>query len=170
MSELFEYRHVTRCIVGTVGQPGERAFFLQVSSPHSISTIAMEKSQASALVERFQQMIKELRKQHGVVEHATVPKDDMPLQSPFDIDFIAGDMSVLWLPDDGTIQLEIKELAHEENTSSSLLRISLSLQQIKEFVRRTEAVINAGRTPCMFCGLPINPEGHLCPRANGYRR
>jgi hypothetical protein len=31
-------------------------------------------------------------------------------------------------------------------------------------------VIAAGRQPCPFCGLPINPEGHLCARANGYRR
>jgi hypothetical protein len=31
-------------------------------------------------------------------------------------------------------------------------------------------VVNAGRAPCPFCGSPIDPAGHLCPRANGFRR
>jgi hypothetical protein len=26
----------------------------------------------------------------------------------------------------------------------------------------------SGRPPCFLCGLPINPEGHVCPRANGH--
>jgi len=24
--------------------------------------------------------------------------------------------------------------------------------------------------PCPFCGGPVDPAGHLCPRANGFRR
>ena len=24
--------------------------------------------------------------------------------------------------------------------------------------------------PCPFCGGPMDPTGHLCPRANGFRR
>ncbi|MFZ9498323.1 MAG: DUF3090 family protein [Polynucleobacter sp.] len=38
------------------------------------------------------------------------------------------------------------------------------------FAQRSKAVVNAGRLPCPFCGIPIDPRGHLCPRANGYRR
>ena len=32
------------------------------------------------------------------------------------------------------------------------------------------AVVSAGRPPCPFCGGPLDPGGHVCPRANGYRR
>ncbi|MSY75448.1 MAG: DUF3090 family protein, partial [Actinobacteria bacterium] len=31
-------------------------------------------------------------------------------------------------------------------------------------------VVSAGRPACPFCSLPVDPNGHLCPRANGYRR
>ena len=24
--------------------------------------------------------------------------------------------------------------------------------------------------PCPFCGLPLDPDGHICPRQNGHRR
>ena len=26
------------------------------------------------------------------------------------------------------------------------------------------------RPACPFCGGPVDPAGHLCPRANGFRR
>ncbi|MEO8106384.1 MAG: DUF3090 family protein, partial [Actinomycetes bacterium] len=40
----------------------------------------------------------------------------------------------------------------------------------RAFVERAESVIAAGRPPCPFCTLPLDPDGHICPRANGYRR
>ena len=40
----------------------------------------------------------------------------------------------------------------------------------RAFVKRAEQVIGAGRPNCPFCGNPIDPEGHLCVRANGFRR
>ena len=40
----------------------------------------------------------------------------------------------------------------------------------RAFVKRAQAVVAAGRPPCPFCGSPLDPDGHLCPRANGFRR
>jgi hypothetical protein len=31
-------------------------------------------------------------------------------------------------------------------------------------------VVSAGRPACPFCSQPLDPSGHICPRANGYRR
>ena len=45
-----------------------------------------------------------------------------------------------------------------------------SLGKAVAFAQRSKALVNAGRLPCPFCGIPIDPRGHLCPRANGYRR
>ena len=33
-----------------------------------------------------------------------------------------------------------------------------------------DQVLEAGRPSCPFCGNPVDPEGHLCVRANGFRR
>ena len=51
-----------------------------------------------------------------------------------------------------------------------LLRIFITASQALIFHDRAELVIAAGRQPCPFCGFPIDPQGHLCARANGYRR
>jgi len=51
-----------------------------------------------------------------------------------------------------------------------LLIATLNIAQVKGFCERAMNIVNAGRAACPFCGLPIDPLGHLCPRANGYRR
>jgi uncharacterized repeat protein (TIGR03847 family) len=58
----------------------------------------------------------------------------------------------------------------DEDGAPDLLRVSLTLAQADAFAKRTAAVVDAGRLPCPFCGIPIDNTGHLCPRANGYRR
>ena len=40
----------------------------------------------------------------------------------------------------------------------------------RAFARRCTRLVQAGRPPCPFCGGPLDPTGHICPRANGYRR
>ena len=52
----------------------------------------------------------------------------------------------------------------------AILRVRIDAGNLLSFARRTELVVAAGRQPCVFCGGPINPGGHLCPRSNGYRR
>ena len=51
-----------------------------------------------------------------------------------------------------------------------MLRVRLTAAQAREFADRAQAVVSAGRPPCPFCGLPLDPAGHVCPRQNGHRR
>jgi hypothetical protein len=30
----------------------------------------------------------------------------------------------------------------------------------------TESIVAAGRPACQWCGNPIDPDGHICPRMN----
>jgi uncharacterized repeat protein (TIGR03847 family) len=66
--------------------------------------------------------------------------------------------------------VELFEITTEEEEPENCLRVSLNLSECDAFVKRSKALIGAGRLPCPFCGIPIDPQGHLCPRANGYRR
>lgn len=50
------------------------------------------------------------------------------------------------------------------------LVVRLSSAQARAFAKRALDVVAAGRPSCPFCGRPLDPEGHLCPRANGFRR
>jgi uncharacterized repeat protein (TIGR03847 family) len=65
---------------------------------------------------------------------------------------------------------EDEVLFSEEDLSGDLLRVHVTPSYAQSFAKRAEMVVGAGRPQCPFCGIPIDPSGHLCPRANGYRR
>jgi uncharacterized repeat protein (TIGR03847 family) len=48
--------------------------------------------------------------------------------------------------------------------------VRITEEQARAFARRAVALVAAGRPNCPFCGRPIDADGHICPRANGYRR
>jgi len=62
------------------------------------------------------------------------------------------------------------EAAEESPFSRNSLKVTLDPPQARAFARRSLSIVAAGRPPCPFCGGPLDPTGHICPRANGYRR
>jgi uncharacterized repeat protein (TIGR03847 family) len=175
-----------RFIVGTVGVPGEREFFIQVSSPIGVTTIGVEKSQVAALVERLQLLLRELRKQRLVSDDQLAeipPPESGGMIFPIEEDFRAGVIGIHWERDRSRVLVEFQEFAEdvlesilsddevaERELAPDLLRVYLEIPMVRAFMKLAENVVAAGRQPCLFCGLPINVDGHLCPRANGYKR
>jgi uncharacterized repeat protein (TIGR03847 family) len=49
-----------------------------------------------------------------------------------------------------------------------LVRVRLTPLAARAFAERALRTVAAGRPPCPFCGLPLDPTGHICPRKNGY--
>jgi uncharacterized repeat protein (TIGR03847 family) len=45
--------------------------------------------------------------------------------------------------------------------------VRLDADAARAFVERAVRVLAAGRPTCPWCGLPLDPQGHLCPRRNG---
>jgi uncharacterized repeat protein (TIGR03847 family) len=184
---IFNHEDATRFIVGTVGVPGERAFFVQASSVAGTTTVAVEKSQVAALAERLHELITEVRRNKlASLDELDLPAttDNDNLEFPLDEEFRAGVMGISWDPQTQRVAIEIQSIADGEFTElisddeelagvedpPDLLRLTLRLNQVKGFCNRAENVLQAGRSVCPFCGLPIDTTGHLCPRANGYRR
>jgi uncharacterized repeat protein (TIGR03847 family) len=164
------FDEVERFVVGTVGLPGEREFYLQVSHQGRQVSFALEKSQAMALAQRMSELLREIRRLKNPVDQerdTLIERDDGPLSSPIESEFNLGEMSLMWV--DESSQIVFESSGREESNADSVV-VYLTIGQAKEFVRRTESVVSAGRSPCPFCGLPLNLDGHLCPRANGYRR
>ena len=160
-----------RCIAGTIGQPGERTFYIQVRLDNRVFSVAVEKSQVQALATRLELMIAEVRKTNPLLAIESVAKDDGPLETPVDEEFQVGAISLAWNEEQQIISLELYELEDdEEDAEGGVLEENISLGMEIAFVARYKALVNAGRLPCPFCGIPIDPRGHLCPRANGYRR
>jgi len=166
-----EFSRPERFIAGTVGEPGERAFYLQIRSSYRLLSVAVEKAQVQAIIVRLDVMIAEIRKSNPLINIEKFATDDAPLESPVEAEFQVGAMSLAWDEDSALICIELYELDEdEEDSSGEVAEINISLGMAIAFAVRSKAVVNAGRLPCPFCGIPIDPRGHLCPRANGYRR
>ena len=165
---------VERFVLGTVGQPGERAFYIQAKKAGQNFTFALEKAQAQALTERFAEILKDARSAQGAAI-----KDVQPLESPIESEFTLGVMAITWQFDSQLIRFEgqaitgdtseeiFEEIVGDETDNAPpIVRITLTPSQVRSFINRAISVIRAGRQPCMFCGGPINIDGHICPRAN----
>ena len=168
-------RHVftnpERCITGTIGQPGERAFFIQARDKGRVISVAVEKAQVQAIANRLELITAEVRKGNPLISVTTLPVDDAPLDTPVDEEFQVGAISLAWNDLEQLLTFELYELEEDEQEAQGqVLELNLSLGMAIAFVQRSKAVVSAGRLPCPFCAIPIDPRGHLCPRANGYRR
>jgi len=172
---------VERFVVGTVGEPGERSFFLQARSGNRLISVLLEKSQVIAIADRLEILLKELRRVDPALVIERLPVDDQPLEAPIMEEFRVGLVSLSWLSDHEKVSIELQAanenapeseevFADNDSEAPDLLRIILSPSQTDGFVKRATVVVNAGRPPCPFCGLALDPKGHVCPRANGYRR
>jgi uncharacterized repeat protein (TIGR03847 family) len=182
--ELFDYDPPDRFVAGTVGEPGSRTFFLQARSGTRVTSVALEKAQVSVLAERVDELLDEVLRVSG--GKAPVPavapvdaEDNDPLDTPIEEEFRVGAMSLAWDPDSGRVVVEcyaegvsVEEDEDEEadELEGSVLRVSISGATARAFTKRALAVVAAGRPPCPFCNNPLDPSGHICPRANGYRR
>ncbi len=160
-----------RCVAGTIGQPGERAFFIQAREKGRIISVAIEKAQVQAIANRLELIVAEVRKSNPLISVPTLPVDDNPLETPVDEEFQVGAISLAWNDVEQLLNFELYELEDDEQEAEGqVLEINFRLGMAVAFAQRSKAVVNAGRLPCPFCAMPIDPKGHLCPRANGYRR
>jgi uncharacterized repeat protein (TIGR03847 family) len=173
------FTEVERFTVGTVGMPGDRTFYLQMRSGNTTLSTSLEKSQVAALSERLNFMLKEIRLAHPLIPRPELVRDSLPLEMPVLDEFRVGSMAIFFEESTGKIQVDVRELNIDDDELEDdapilediqIIRIFITPTQAKIFHDRAELVIAAGRQPCPFCSFPIDPQGHICARANGYRR
>ncbi|AJC59548.1 hypothetical protein GZL_06992 [Streptomyces sp. 769] len=190
---MFFYDLPDRFVAGTVGLPGRRSFFLQATASGRTTSVALEKTQVAALAERIDELLDEVVRRSG--GSAPVPAvsptemaDTAPLESPVEEEFRVGTMALAWDGEEERMIVEAQALVELEADSDEdladaeerllqddengppMLRVRLTGTMARAFAKRALDVVNAGRPPCPLCSLPLDPEGHVCPRQNGYRR
>jgi uncharacterized repeat protein (TIGR03847 family) len=174
-----EFDPPDRFVAGTVGPPGQRTFFLQASEGRRLTTVSVEKEQVAVLADRINDMLDSYAGGSGGDHAATEVADNAPLDTPIEDEFRVNTLSLGW--DEGRQVLVIECLDRDPDDPETvapdvlvgepkLVRIVLTPARARAFARRAQSVLSAGRPPCPFCGGPLEPEGHICPRANGYKR
>jgi uncharacterized repeat protein (TIGR03847 family) len=188
---VHRYDAPDRFVAGTVGQPGERTFFLQAREGNRITSVACEKQQVSVLAEHLDRVLDEvLRRSAGEVNvppASSKARDTDPLDAPITEEFRVGTMTIAWDPSIDRIVIELfsnVDVDEESNRATEASRaeepdeidadevfvVKITASYARDFVARAQALVAAGRPSCPFCLQPIDPHGHICPRANGYRR
>ena len=173
-----------RFVAGTVGQPGDRTFYLQAGGGGRTVSVALEKVQVAVLAERLEELLETVRRTGTAEVPSVAPReleDTAPLDAPVEEEFRVGTMGLAW--DGDTERVVVEALAQAESESDGeveplsdseqgpdALRVHLTADAARAFIRRAQRVVAAGRPPCPLCGLPLDPEGHICPRQNGHRR
>ena len=69
---VHRYDAPDRFVAGTVGQPGERTFFLQAREGNRITSVACEKQQVSVLAEHLDRVLDEIVRRGAAKEPASV--------------------------------------------------------------------------------------------------
>ena len=187
--QIFLFDPPERFVVGTVGQPGDRTFFLQARGGGRLISVALEKVQVAALAERLEQLLDEIVRVSGGT--AAVPavaptelNDDGPLEQPIMEEFRVGALSLGWEPETERVVIaasaavpgepeqaeddEEDPFVDDEADGPDVLRVRVSGAVARAFAKRALFVVAAGRPSCQFCGQPLDPAGHVCARSNGH--
>ncbi|HEV8174478.1 MAG TPA: DUF3090 domain-containing protein [Actinoplanes sp.] len=185
-----------RFVAGTIGEPGDRTFFLQARGGGRVVSVALEKVQVSLLAEKLEELLTEAARRFGVdLPDAPVlaVHDNEPLDTPVDEEFRVGTLGLAFDVDTTTVVIEAIEAGEadaevglgaeddeddipvdddddEPDDDLDRLRVRLTPEATRAFIDRARRVVAAGRPPCPLCGQPLDPAGHLCPRHNGYHR
>ncbi|MDH4280722.1 MAG: DUF3090 domain-containing protein [Acidimicrobiia bacterium] len=176
MADSLEFRNTTRFIPGTVGEPGQRIFFLQIGDEVDTVTVKLEKQQVRALAQFLRTVLEDL-------PSPTRQPGSNEFNPPTEADWVVGQIAVgvdeaeskvvlvidELIPDpdgDDEFEIELQEHFGFEETAGSQVRAHVSVDLAATFIVSSEELMAAGRPPCSLCGQPLDPEGHACPRLN----
>jgi uncharacterized repeat protein (TIGR03847 family) len=145
-----------RVVVGTVGAPGERSFYLQARDGARVIAIAIEKQQAQALGEKIDELLDALADADDtpISIPAGTPDelvDTEPLDQPIDSQFRTGTISLGWDPATAQVVIEAfpmvdAEDADEEAEPDELFVVRIPVGTARAFAKRTLEVVSAGRS------------------------
>ena len=167
MSVFYEFEDVDAFTTGAVGEPGARVFFLQARYGRQRVAVKCEKQQVAAIVQYLQRVLNDLP-----------PAEDKPLAAalelaePVEQAFVLGPIGLGYdrATDRLIVQLEemgaVDEQGEELEGRDGHIRLYVTRGQAASFCEHAERVVAAGRPDCQWCNLPIDPDGHACPRMN----
>ncbi|KQR10420.1 DUF3090 domain-containing protein [Cellulomonas sp. Leaf334] len=156
-----------RVVVGTVGSPGSRSFYLQVRDGARSASVGLEKQQSAVLAEKIAEILDALMADETnrfSVPAATPAElvDNDPLDQPVEEQFRTGLLRLAWDPSTAQVVVEAFALTEGDDEPAEMLQVRMPVGTARAFVERTQQVVRSGRPLCPICGEPVDDEGHVC--------
>jgi uncharacterized repeat protein (TIGR03847 family) len=170
VTERHQFDRVDAFTAATEGRPGQRTFYLQVRTGGTVLSLKCEKQQVDALGQYLTRLLTDL----PAPENLPHPSG-LSAATPLLPEFVVGSISVAYDNDLDRFLLEVDEaLPVDESGEPDAeaierqggVRLYLDRGQARAFATHAAELVAAGRPPCRFCGGPLDPEGHACPRMN----
>ncbi|SEF03452.1 conserved hypothetical protein [Arthrobacter alpinus] len=175
-TRVHEFSWPDRVVIGTLGLPGARTFYLQVRAGKQVVSIALEKQQSALLAEKIDEILDELITVQS--NPFSIPTgtpielvDNDPLEAVQE-QFRTGIMSLGWDPTTAQIVIEAHPITDDDDNDGSLdedganepemLRVRIPVGTARAFAKRTREIVGAGRPMCPLCGYPVDAGGHTC--------
>jgi uncharacterized repeat protein (TIGR03847 family) len=170
MPDSYELDDVDVLTTGTVGRPGSRVFYLQARFGRQVVAVKCEKQQVDALGRYLAQLLSDLP------EPTELPlPTSLELSEPVIPVFTLGTIGVAYETTSDRVVLAFDEFVETDDegeplpeslAEQSTLRLRITRGQALAFARRSIDVVSAGRPSCRYCGQPLDPDVHACPRMN----
>lgn len=177
-TRVHEFAWPDRIVVGTIGLPGARTFYLQVRAGSQIVSIALEKQQSALLAEKIDEILDQLITVEGnpfsVPASTPIELVDNDQLEAVQEQFRTGAMSLGWDPTTAQVVIEaypIADVDADDNeepldedgaNEPEMLLVRMPVGTARAFAKRTREIVGAGRPTCSLCGYPIDADGHIC--------
>jgi len=177
-TRVHEFAWPDRVVIGTIGVPGARTFYLQVRTAKQIVSVALEKQQSAQLAEKIDEILDQLLTLEGnpfsVPTGTPIELVDNDQLEAVEEQFRTGAMTLGWDPTTAQVVIEaypitdvdaddnIESLAENRAEVPEMLLVRMPVGTARAFAKRTREVVGAGRPACPLCGYPVDAEGHVC--------
>jgi len=156
-----------------VGRPGRRTFYLQARAHAGSISLLAEKQQVEALAEKLRELLV-IVDDSDTITQSTAQRDPALAMEPEEPQGRVGTIGLAYEEDNDRVLVVVEPMSEAEDAEQPEeleggFRFVLRRDQVRAFVLHSEAVVAEGRPLCQLCGLPMDPDGHMCPASNGHR-
>jgi uncharacterized repeat protein (TIGR03847 family) len=177
-TRVHEFDWPDRVVVGTIGLPGARTFYLQVRSGAQVVSVALEKQQSAALAEKIDEILDQLITVEGnpfsVPTSTPIELVDNDELDAVQEQFRTGAMGLGWDPTTAQVVIEaypiMEDDAEDDDESpgedgadeTEKLLVRIPVGTARAFAKRTREIVGAGRPACPRCRYPKDADGPTC--------
>jgi len=177
VSVFYEFDEVDSFSAAAIGEPGSRVFYLHARAGAQRVTVKCEKQQVTAISQYLRRVLSDLP-----------PPEDRPLPGAVELGeqsdladqaFVLGPIGLGYDRGNDRVLVQLEELLAadadadaeeaedvEPPSDRGHIRLYVTRSQAAAFCDHADEIVAAGRPTCMWCGFPIDPDGHPCPRMN----